>query len=250
VTLSTILERITLNALLLVLLSGLTLFVLVAAIAGVLHVAARVAAATGDLTLPAMIQGEAVHAQESRIPCLGGVAVLAVESKEPGMNSWLSVALNAYIGRSGKDSFAMTILAGNLGVPPLERKDGCMRKIRHAIDAIVARGAVSPILLLVLEHKSRPLFPLGMATHATTRIETLGITQVAVIARQGAAIIVLLVASQAKTCLSSMLKRRSNPARWRPSVWGVAGITLARGHAHVRVILVMAACTVWLGASE
>jgi hypothetical protein len=50
-----------LNALFLVLLSDLSCLVLVAAIASVFHVAARMTNATGDLALPAMIQREAMQ---------------------------------------------------------------------------------------------------------------------------------------------------------------------------------------------
>jgi len=178
------------------------------------------------------------------------MAELAVEPEKPGVNSWLSVALNACFWRSGKNTFAVTILAGDLSVSPLEREDGFMLKIRHAIDAIMARGAICPILPLVVEHESRPLHSLGVAAHAATHIEALGFTQVAVVARQRVAIEILLVAGQAKTCLGAVLEWRSFPTGGRPSIWRMAGITTARGHAHVRVILIMAARAVWLCAGE
>jgi hypothetical protein len=177
---------------------------------------------------------------------------LAIEPEESGVNGWLAMAFDASFWRSGKDSSGVTILAGDLSVSSLEWEDGSMLKIRHAIDAIVARGAVCSVLFLVMEHKSRSLFPLGVAAHAAPRIEALGFTQMAVVARQRAAIVVLLVTSQVKACLCSMsmLKRHSFPPRRRPSGWRVAGTALARGHARVQVILGMAVFAVSRDAGE
>jgi len=141
------------------------------------------------------------------------MAKLAIEPKKSGVNNWLSVASNACFRRPGKDPFAVTILARDLGVLLIEQEDSFMLKTRHAIDAIMARGAVCPVLLLVLAHKSGPLFPLGVAAHTATRIEALGFTQVAIVARQRAAIVILLMASQAKTRLGGVLERRPLPDR-------------------------------------
>ena len=72
----------------------------------------------------------------------------------------------------------------------------------------------------------------------------------AVIARQRAAIVVMLVVIQAKTSLSSVIKRRSCPVCRGPTIWGMAGLTRARGHTGMRVILIMTARAINWGASE
>lgn len=114
----------------------------------------------------------------------------------------------------------------------------------------MARGAVSPVLLLVLEHEGGSLLSLGVTAYTAPLIDVLCFPQMAIVTRKRVTIIVVLVASQAKPCLNSMLKRRSFPARWGPTLWAMAASTLVRGHACMRVIFSVAACTCLRGASE
>jgi hypothetical protein len=112
------------------------------------------------------------------------MAILAFEPEEPGVNGWLGMASDAIFWRSSKDSSSVTVLASDLGVSPIQWEDSFMVKIRHTIDAIVARGAVRSVLLLVFDHECCPFFSLGMAAHATCRIKTLGFALMAIVARQ------------------------------------------------------------------
>jgi hypothetical protein len=102
--------------------------VLVATVAGVFHIATRVACQAGNLTLLAMIQWKAVQAQQRWAPGLGSVAVLAIQTKEPGMNGWLSVAMDAGIWRTGEDLPRVTILAGDIGMFSIQGEDSFMVK--------------------------------------------------------------------------------------------------------------------------
>ena len=221
-----------------------------ATVTGIVHIAIRVANTAGDLTLFAVIQREAMQAQQGWSPGLGCVTILAFQTKEPGMNGWLGMALDANLWRAREDPIGVTILAADLSVFPLQGEDGFVTKRRHTIDAIMARGAVSPILLLVLEHEVSSLFSLRVAAHTASQIKVLDFPQMTVVAIKRVAIVLLLVANQAKPCLSGVLKRRSFPTRWRPTIWAMAASTIVRDHTRVRVIFSMAACAIYRGASE
>jgi hypothetical protein len=177
-----------------VFLGDLSWLVLVAAVTGVFHIALQVAGTAGGFTPLAVIQWKAVHAQEGRAPRLRSVAILAIHAKESGVDGWLSVALDARIGRAGEDLPGMAILASDTGVFPLQGEDRFVAKSRHAIGAIVTVCAPCPVLLLVLAHEGCPFFSKGVAARTAPQIEVSSIPQMAIITRQRAAIIVLPVA--------------------------------------------------------
>jgi hypothetical protein len=70
----------------------------------------------GDLALIPMIQREAMGRQLRRNPSLCKMAILALQSEKPGMDSWLCMALHTFCRRASKPLFSVTLSALKLGV--------------------------------------------------------------------------------------------------------------------------------------
>jgi len=154
-----------------------------AAVAGIFSIIVRVADLAGDLALPAVAQWEAVQLQWSWCPRFGCVAVLAIQSEESSMDGWLSMALDASFGRTGEGKTGVTIVTRDFSVPTFQREDGLMLETGHTVHAVVARGTVPTILLLVLGHASSPFLSEGVTAHAAFQVEDLCFSPVAIIAR-------------------------------------------------------------------
>ena len=173
--------------------SGFIRLVIVAPIAGVLDVAARVAVLASYFTLFAVIQGKTVLYQQGRRPGLGGVAVLAFQPKEPGVDVWLGMAACTSGGRASEDLLSVTFLAGDLCVTPVQWEDGLVAEMSHSIHAVMAGDTVATILSLVLGHESRPFVPLGMAGNTAFQVKALGFPCVTISAGEWISVVILAV---------------------------------------------------------
>ncbi len=89
---------------------------IVATIAGVFRIFARVANLTSHLALIAMVQREAVSLQFCRGPRLSGMAILALEPKKSSVDVWFEWGLDTSYGNSTSPQ-AMTNPGAFSGVP-------------------------------------------------------------------------------------------------------------------------------------
>jgi hypothetical protein len=56
------------------------------------------------------------------------MTILAFQTKKPGMNGWLGMALDTIFWCAREDPVGVTLLAGDLGVFPIQGEDGFVVK--------------------------------------------------------------------------------------------------------------------------
>lgn len=167
-----------------------------ASIAGCLCVAAGVAHLALELYLAAMIQWEAMHQQLSWRPRLCRMAVLALQTEEPGVDFRLGMALHT-VGRCARELLLLVaVTACNIGVQTLEREEAGMVEIAHAIGAIVAVQALVAELIAVRLHENRLLLAAGMAVNARLQVNLLQADFVAAQTGHRLVVVILRVSSQ------------------------------------------------------
>ncbi len=147
--------------------------VVVTGVAGVLRVRLRVAGLAGYFALTAMIQREGVDAQRRRRPGLSRVAIFAFQTEETGVDLRLSVAAHTLGWRSFEALVRMTARASQVGVCPIQREDGCMDEIVHAVAPIMAIHAVCAKLAQMVGHESAVFLP--MTGNAGLRARKIGL---------------------------------------------------------------------------
>lgn len=181
-----------------------------------------------------MIQREGVLTQQSRAPALGGMAILALQAKESGMNVRLGMAVNTP-GGSAFVAVDVTGLAIDLGVFPFQRKPAGMLKVCHAVHAVVAIQAVFSDICLMGKHKFRLRLGclLTMAVKANTCRKISHRIHMAVTAQKCLPGKIHRMVSQAKSRRSEMLERLPFPHDVPPPLGTMAGRTIVAKQSRV-----------------
>ena len=122
----------------------------VAAITGVFDVVARMAYLTSYFALTAMIQREGVGMKLCRRPCLGSVAILALETEKAGMDARFQMTLATFGWGAGKFLLHMTLRTIQFGVFAIQRKVIGVIESLHSVCAIVTFQANRAVFSLVL----------------------------------------------------------------------------------------------------
>lgn len=133
------------------------------------------------------------------------MAVLAVQSKEAGMNRRFLVAQMAFLRRSFIYLVGVTGGAFDLGVLSLQGEEAGMVEIAHAVSAVMAIQALRAVLVLVFGHELRVF--LTVTRRAGLRINLVDISVVTPLAVQGLPLIIFCMVDEGKTGLGGMLKR-------------------------------------------
>ncbi len=148
------------------------------------------------------------------------MAILAFQAEEPGMDLWLSVACRTGSGRSAEFLASVAILASDLCVAPVQRKDQGMVETMHAIYSIMASQAIRAVFLRVLFHKAGRV--LGMAVHARLGGKGLNARRVAASTRDRLSGVIPGMARQAERGSFFVREWRAIQNRRRPAGWGMA----------------------------
>ena len=193
-----------------------------AAIAGVFHVCVGMASLAFKRPLVAVIQREIMDRHTGRRPGLFGMAVLALQPEEAGMDFRLGMAFHTQLRRAMKDLIGMALLAFQIRVDPVEREEIGMVKVAHPVDAVVTIQAGRPELRLVLGHEGRFFVALSVTGDTDVQIELPDVALVAVLAHELVAILFLLMANQAETGGLSVIEGLTVPDGGRPACGGMA----------------------------
>jgi hypothetical protein len=199
--------------------------VLVAAITGVFGKLRRMAGLAGKRCVGAMVERERMVFKEGGTPGLGGMAVLALQAKETGMNFGFSVAGDTSRGCI-YERLCMAVQTFKGCVNAIQGEEVGMVEIRHAIDAVVAIQASRPKLLQVGLHEERVV--LVVAVQAGLGLELIEASRVTGGAAHGLAGVFLGVTGQAEAGAGEVLEGLPLPGHSVPVLGGVAfGAVLA-----------------------
>lgn len=201
------------------LLANLGWLVLMAAVAGVFGELRRMASLARKRGVGTVVEREGMAFEEGRAPGLSGVAVLALQAKETGVNLGFGVAGDAGGGRI-YEGLCMAVQAGKGGMNAIQGKEVGMVEVRHAVDAIMAIQTNRPKLLQVGLHEERVV--LVVAVQAGLGLELIEASRVTGGAAHGLAGVTLAVTSQAETGAGEVLESLPLPGHSLPVLRGMA----------------------------
>jgi hypothetical protein len=217
--------------------------VIMAAIAGVFCIAARMAGFAADVSLAPVIERELVCPQVSGEPGLGGMASPACQAEETCVDLWLGMAPRAVAGRAGKGVIGVAIQAFEFRMPAIQQEDIGVIEGLHAIDPIVAVQASLAHLIAMLLHKAGIVFT--MTADAGFGREALNFGWVASEAGKIFAGEILRMASQAKYGILFMFKRLSVQVGRSPTTGGMALAAIVMKSVRMKSGLRMAGNAIW-----
>jgi len=174
--------------------------VIVAAVAGKLHITVRVAYLAGNLSLVPMVKWESMLVQCCWGPGMRCMAVLALDAKKAGMDLGLRMALHTL--RCRPDEFLLTValLALQLGMATVQREEAGMVEIAHPVSTVMALQAIRTQLRQVFLDENHAAVCSGVTGDTGLQINVFQILAVAAGTGNRLVAVICLMANQTETC--------------------------------------------------